>query len=87
MGKFEKLLLKLLSGNSDNNFVFADLIKIIENAGFNIRIKGSHHIFTKQVVEEIINIQPLNNNKAKPYQVKQVRELLIKYKLIPDDEV
>lgn len=49
-----------------------------------MRIKGSHHIFYKEDVEEIINLQP-QNNKAKPYQVKQVREILINYKLIQPD--
>jgi hypothetical protein len=29
---------------------------------------------------EIVNVQP-RNGKAKPYQVKQVRELLLKYKI------
>jgi hypothetical protein len=52
---------------------------------FEERIKGSHHIFYKKGVEEIINIQPIGN-KAKAYQVKQVRELIIKYKLINEDE-
>ena len=63
MSKFEKLILKLLAANSDQNFEFTDL--------------------TKVNVEEIINLQP-KGNKAKPYQVKQVGELLLKYKLIPD---
>ena len=31
-------------------------------------------------VEEIINIQPAGN-KAKPYQVKQIRNIILKYKL------
>lgn len=47
---------------------------------FGLRIKGSHHIFTKEDIEEILYIQP-KNGKAKPYQVKQVREIIIKYKL------
>ena len=81
MSKFEKLLLKLLSGNSDKNFNFEDLILLLNRAEFKVRIKGSHHIFYKENVEEIINLQP-QGKKAKPYQVKQVRELLIKYKLI-----
>ena len=42
-----------------------------------LTIKGSHHIYYKEGVEEIINLQSFNN-KAKAYQVKQVRELLIK---------
>ena len=84
MSKFEKLILKLLLANSDRNFEFEDLVKILTTAEFDVRIKGSHHIFTKEGVEEIINIQPISN-KAKPYQVKQVRELLLKYKLIPNE--
>lgn len=81
MSKIEKLLLKVVTGVSDQNISFSDLILILTTLGFEFRIKGSHHIFFKEGVEEIINIQP-NGDKAKPYQVKQVRNLLIKYKLI-----
>ena len=49
-------------------------------AGFEKRIKGSHHAFSKDGVEEIINIQP-SGSKAKPYQIKQVRAVVVKYKL------
>jgi len=48
--------------------------------GFEIRIKGSHHIFRKIDVEEKINLQK-DGNKAKPYQVRQVRNIILKYKL------
>jgi hypothetical protein len=48
--------------------------------GFDERIRGSHHIFTKKGVEEILNLQP-KQGKAKAYQVKQVREMLLKYQL------
>jgi len=85
MSKFDKLILKLLTANSDKNFEFNDLVKILMNVSFDVRIKGSHHIFTKESLEEIINIQPIDG-KAKPYQVKQVRELLLKYKLVPNAE-
>ncbi len=81
MSKFDKLLLKLLSGNSDRNFAFNDLLILLERADFKFRIKGSHHIFYKDGITEIINLQS-QNGKAKPYQVKQVREIFIKYKLI-----
>jgi hypothetical protein len=84
MSKFDKLILKLLSGNSDKNFEFADLLLLLERFDFTSRIKGSHHIFYKQGVEEIINLQP-HNKKAKAYQVKQVREILIKYKFSDTD--
>ena len=81
MSKFEKLVRKVLSGSSDRNINFNDLCNLLESLGFDNRIKGSHHIYYKEGIEVIINMQSLNN-KAKAYQVKQVRELLIKYKLI-----
>jgi len=80
MDQYEKLLLKILSGTSDNNISFSKLINLLKRFDFEIRIKGSHHIITKKGVEEIINLQP-EGNKAKSYQIKQVRNLLIKYKL------
>lgn len=80
MDQYEKLLLKILSGTSDNNISFSKLINLLERFNFKIRIKGSHHIITKEGVEEILNLQP-KGNKAKSYQIKQVRNLLIKYKL------
>lgn len=42
--------------------------------------KGSHRICYKDGVVEIINVQP-RNAKAKPCQVKQVRELILKYQI------
>lgn len=80
MSKFDKLLTKLLFANSDKNFHFDDLIKILLSLNFQMRVNGSHHIFTKAEIVEIINLQPVGN-KAKAYQVKQVRDLIIKYKL------
>jgi len=75
MSKAEKLAAKILSGKSDKNFAFNDLCYVLERAG-----KGSHRIYYKEGVVEIVNVQP-RNGKAKPYQVKQVRELLLKYKI------
>ena len=80
MGKHDKILFTILRGNSDNNIKFSDLVLILQQFGFNERIKGSHHIFYKEGIEEIINIQP-QQSKAKAYQVKQVRKMILKYKL------
>jgi hypothetical protein len=80
MGKLEKLLLKILRGTSDNNIPFEQLCQLLTNIGFEKRIRGSYHIFTKEGIEEILNIQP-KGSKAKTYQVKQVREVILKYKL------
>ena len=49
-----------------------------------MRIKGSHHIFRKKSIEEKPNLQK-EGNKAKPYQVKQVRNIILKYKLGGED--
>lgn len=80
MTQIDKLLIKILSGTSDNNIDFEDLRKLLNVLEFNERIKGSHHIFYKDGVDEIINIQPLGS-KAKAYQIKQIRNLILKYKL------
>jgi hypothetical protein len=69
-----------LFGLSDTNIDFEDLCHLLRILEFSERIKGSHHIFTKAGIDEIINIQPIGS-KAKPYQVKQVRNLILKYKL------
>jgi predicted RNA binding protein YcfA (HicA-like mRNA interferase family) len=71
---------RILLGASDSNIPFADLRKLLIDLGFRERQKGSHHIFTKTSVEEIINIQP-KGGKAKPYQVKQVRNIILRYRL------
>ena len=81
MSKLEKFVAALLSGASDKNIDFAALCNLLIKLDFSQRIKGSHHIFTHTEVEEIINLQPGEAGKAKPYQVKQVRELLSKYEL------
>jgi predicted RNA binding protein YcfA (HicA-like mRNA interferase family) len=80
MGKHEKLLAKILQGKSDANIPFAGLCRLLKVLGFVERIRGSHHIFTKEGVEEILNLQP-KASKAKPYQVKQVRNIILRYKL------
>ena len=69
-----------MSGTKDRSILFSDLRIVLDRLGFQCRIKGDHFIYTKDDVEEIINIQPVGN-KAKPYQVKQVRNIILKYQL------
>lgn len=80
MSQYEKLLAALMSGTRDKNFQFADLQAILDRQGFQCRIKGDHFIYAKDGVEEIINLQPAGK-MAKPYQVKQVRQIILKYQL------
>jgi predicted RNA binding protein YcfA (HicA-like mRNA interferase family) len=85
MAKSEKTLEKIMRGTSDTNIDFSDLRQLLTNLGFQERIRGSHHIFTKDRIIEIINLQP-KGSKAKPYQVKQVRNLILKYKLAGEND-
>ncbi|OBQ12856.1 type II toxin-antitoxin system HicA family toxin [Anabaena sp. AL09] len=80
MSQQDKLLAKILSGASDTNISFEQLCQLLIRLGFDERIRGSHHIFTKEGIEEILNLRP-KQGKAKAYQVKQVREMLLKYQL------
>jgi predicted RNA binding protein YcfA (HicA-like mRNA interferase family) len=77
----QKIIEKILTGISDKNIRFDELRKVLLNLGFEERVKGDHYIFTKNGVIEIINIQPLKDGKAKSYQVKQIRNIILKYKL------
>ena len=81
MPKHDKLLQAVLGGRRDRNIRFADLCRLIEALGFDGRVSGSHRIFTRDGVDEIINIQPLPGGEAKLYQVKQVRGIITKYRL------
>jgi hypothetical protein len=79
--KEKKILVKVISGQHDNNIKFQDLRKLLLNYDFSERIRGDHYIFTKEHIYEIINLQPLKDGKAKQYQVKQIRDLFFKYKI------
>ena len=77
----KEILTDVLSGLSDKNIRFSDLRKLVILLGFDERVKGDHHIFSRSGVMEIINLQPLADGKAKAYQVRQVRNIILKYKL------
>ena len=85
MSRRDKLLVKILLGTSDANIPFEALCQLLGNLGFEERIQGSHHIFSKEGVEEILNLQP-KQGKAKVYQVKQVRNVILNYQLGGQDE-
>lgn len=80
MGKYEHLLQQILSGRSDANIRFDDLCNLLLRLGFQMRTSGSHSVFRKSGVEEKVNLQK-DGNKAKPYQVRQVRQVLLRHRL------
>jgi len=77
----EKTLDKVLREDSDANIRFEELCHLLQAKGFRMRVSGSHHIFTQYGVMERINLQR-DGSKAKPYQVRQVRNILANYKLL-----
>jgi predicted RNA binding protein YcfA (HicA-like mRNA interferase family) len=80
-----KLLEKILSGAK--NIRFRDLVKLVEGFGFELkRIKGSHHIFKHPNVPELLSLQPDDNNQAKPYQIRQLLDLIEEYNLQLSDK-
>ena len=86
MNRHQKLLLQILRGTSDANIHFQSLCRLLRHLKFEVRIRGDHHIFTKEGIIEILNIQP-KGKQAKPYQVRQIRNVILKYRLgdIGDD--
>lgn len=75
------VLARVLTGLSDRSIRFSDLRNLVLSLEFDERIKGDHHIFSKAGVAEILNLQPLKDGLAKAYQVKQVRSVILRYKL------
>ena len=88
MSKIKKTLSKILRGSADSNIHFGDLCALLNHLGFAERIRGDHHIFTRDGIREIINLQP-RGGMAKAYQVKQVRGIIVANELAEelDDKV
>lgn len=79
-----KLLQKLLSGSK--NIRFSEATACAEMFGFRLgRINGSHHIYVHPDVPELVNLQNVQG-KAKPYQVKQLLQIIEQYNLQMEDE-
>jgi predicted RNA binding protein YcfA (HicA-like mRNA interferase family) len=80
MGKPSKTLDRVLRSTSDANIRFVELCQLLQWLGFEERTRGGHHIYTREGVAEILNLQP-RGSLAKAYQVKQVREVVVRYGL------
>lgn len=75
-----------MTGLSDRNIRFEDLRHLVLHFGFEERVRGSHHIFSKDGIDEILNLQMAVSGLAKPYQVKQVRHVIRRYRLHVEEE-
>ena len=84
MAKTDKIIQKILQGRADASIGFDELRLLLNRFGFEERISGSHHIFRRADIEERLNLQS-DGSKSKPYQVRQVRTVILKYRLGVDD--
>jgi predicted RNA binding protein YcfA (HicA-like mRNA interferase family) len=80
-----KVIRRVVSGTSDASIRFDDLCQLLRSLGFEMRVRGSHHLFRREGVEEKMNLQR-EGHEAKPYQVKQVRSVILKYGLAGEEE-
>ena len=81
MPRANRTIARILSGTSDNNLAFSDVLHALRRLGFAERRRGSHVILSREGVREIVNLQPRAGGAAKPYQVRQVRQILLRYGL------
>ena len=84
MRRHERLVQTILRGRSDANIRFGDLCALMRYFGFEEPVRGSHRLFDKAGIVEIVNLQS-RSGQAKPYQVRQVRQLILNYQLGGDD--
>ncbi len=81
MGKRRKLFGRIVRKGPDTNIPFEQARTLLQHLGFSERISGSHHVFVREGVEELITLQRTKGGKCKPYQVGQMREVLLKYNM------
>ena len=74
----------VMRGRSDANVRFGDLRNLLLSIGFEERTRGSHHLFSRSGVVERVNLQR-DGSHAKPYQVRQVRRIMLKYGLAREE--
>ena len=80
MTQYHELRQRILSARSDANIRFDDLRLFLLRLGFVERVRGGHHIFRKEGVRDMINLQR-DGSQAKPYQVRQVRQVVLRHRL------
>ena len=74
--RIHRLRQRVMDGGSDAAISFDQLRGFLLYLGFNERTRGSHHIFQKDGVRDLVNLQR-DGHQAKPYQVRQVRRIIL----------
>jgi predicted RNA binding protein YcfA (HicA-like mRNA interferase family) len=82
VGQTPKALGTYLGRRSDANISFEQTRTLLSALGFEERVRGSHHMFVRDDIQELINLQEIEGGKCKPYQVRQMSEVILKYNLM-----
>ena len=80
MGRIRRTWERVLSGEADANIDFDDMVSLLRALGFRQRLRGSHHVFVRAKLHRPLTLQR-GGSKAKPYQVRQVRAVILAYNL------
>jgi predicted RNA binding protein YcfA (HicA-like mRNA interferase family) len=83
VSKYAKLVEKITNVAGTNNVTFDELCECAKQLGWKQKPKRgtSHVIFWHDKCPGILNFQPGKNGKAKPYQVKQLRNYINSLKM------
>jgi hypothetical protein len=79
VSKIEKLLAK--ANNNPDNIRFQEICNLAEYFGFKLKGgRGSHKVYSRKGIKEILTFQEVGG-MAKPYQVRQLLDIIEQYKL------
>ncbi len=71
MSKLEKLISKILSGQSVS---YKEAERLLLGMGFSIEIRGSHHVFRKMGYPRNVSLKI--RSQLLPYQIRLLKEVL-----------
>lgn len=71
MTKYDKLIQKVKNGQ---NISFEEAEVIFFKLGFTVRVRGSHHVFSKIGYEKNISIK--KRSELLPYQIRLIEEVI-----------
>jgi hypothetical protein len=83
MSQRKKRMERVITGASLANIDFDELCSVMIDLGFSCKDKPtSHRVYTREGIADIVNLQPGRDGKAKPYQVRQIRDLVAQHQLL-----
>lgn len=82
---WKKTFARVCCGTADASLRYDDVCQLLARLGFEKQVRDDHHVFIREGVAEILNLQP-SGALAKPYQVGQVRDVIVRYRLAGEHE-